>query len=46
MKDEILKLAQQQMKEGGYENLNFAKIAEDLSTTRANLHHQRTVKPA
>ena len=39
MKDEILKLAQQQMKEGGYENLNFAKIAEDLSTTRANLHH-------
>ena len=27
------------MKEGGYENLNFAKIAEDLSTTRANLHH-------
>ena len=27
------------MKEGGYENLSFAKIAEDLSTTRANLHH-------
>ena len=27
------------MKEGGYENLNFAKIADDLSTTRANLHH-------
>jgi TetR/AcrR family transcriptional repressor of nem operon len=39
MKDEIIKLAQQQMKEGGYENLSFAKIAEDLSTTRANLHH-------
>ena len=39
MKDKILKLAQQQMKEGGYENLSFAKIAEDLSTTRANLHH-------
>ena len=39
MKDKILELAQQQMKEGGYENLNFAKIAEDLCTTRANLHH-------
>ncbi len=39
MKDKILKLAQQQMKDGGYENLSFAKIAEDLSTTRANLHH-------
>lgn len=39
MKDKIIKIAQQQMKEGGYENLSFAKIAEDLSTTRANLHH-------
>lgn len=39
MKDKILKIAQEQMKSGGYENLNFSKIAEDLSTTRANLHH-------
>ncbi|MFQ5560881.1 MAG: TetR/AcrR family transcriptional regulator [Nitrospinota bacterium] len=39
MKDKILKLAQQQMKAGGYENLSFAKIADDLSTTRANVHH-------
>lgn len=27
------------MKLGGYDNLNFARIAESLSTTRANLHY-------
>jgi TetR/AcrR family transcriptional repressor of nem operon len=39
MKEQILELAQIQMKSGGYDNLNFAKIAESLSTTRANLHY-------
>lgn len=39
MKDEILKIAIQQMRSGGYENLNFAHIAAELGTSRANLHH-------
>ncbi|MEM9271901.1 MAG: TetR/AcrR family transcriptional regulator [Cyanobacteria bacterium P01_F01_bin.143] len=39
MKSKILDIAIQQMKKGGYDNLNFAHIASDLSTTRANLHH-------
>lgn len=39
MKQQILEIAQNQMKAGGYGNLNFAQIADALSTTRANLHH-------
>lgn len=39
MKDAILKRAEQQLLGGGYDKLNFAKIAEDLNTTRANLHY-------
>ena len=39
MRAEILKIAEDQMKAGGYEQLNFAVIANDLKTTRANLHY-------
>ncbi len=39
MRSDILNIAKKQMKLGGYENLSFAKIAEELSTTRANLHY-------
>lgn len=39
MKERILDIAIQQMKSGGYKNLNFANIAAELDTTRANLHH-------
>lgn len=39
MREEILNLAQQQLKEGGYENLSFGRIAQTLETTRANLHY-------
>ena len=39
MRDQILNIAIQQMKSGGYENLNFATIAAGLGITRANIHH-------
>ena len=39
MKEKILDIAIKQMRSGGYENLNFAEIAEELGTSRANLHH-------
>lgn len=39
MKDEIIKLAEQQLMSGGYGKLNFANIASELETTRANLHY-------
>lgn len=39
MKDQILQIAIRQMMSGGYDNLNFANIADELNTTRANLHH-------
>jgi TetR/AcrR family transcriptional regulator, transcriptional repressor for nem operon len=39
MREKILTIAQEQLQSGGYENLNFATIAESLSTSRANLHH-------
>jgi TetR/AcrR family transcriptional repressor of nem operon len=39
VKQAILDLAQEQMKIGGYENLSFAAIAEQLDITRANVHH-------
>lgn len=39
MKEKILGIAIRQMKSGGYAHLNFAHIAEELNTTRANLHH-------
>lgn len=39
MKEQILKIAIEQMRSGGYENLNFANIAAQLDTSRANLHH-------
>jgi TetR/AcrR family transcriptional regulator, transcriptional repressor for nem operon len=39
MRDAILKLAEQQLLGGGYDKLNFATIAKELNTTRANLHY-------
>ncbi len=39
MREEILKIAQEQMKAGGYSHLSFGAIASELSTTRANLHY-------
>ena len=39
MKDQILDLAEEQLKTGGYGALRFGTIAEALGTTRANLHH-------
>lgn len=39
MKEQIVKIALEQMLSGGYENLNFANIATELGTSRANLHH-------
>ena len=39
MRDQILRSAQEQLGAGGYANLNFAVIADHLSTTRTNLHH-------
>jgi len=39
MKTEILHCAEQQLMRGGYKKLNFATIAEQLNTTRANLHY-------
>ncbi len=39
MKNKILKIAEQQLMGGGYDKLNFATIAKELRTTRANLHY-------
>ncbi len=39
MREEILDMAQAQLTEGGYDNLNFGKIAAALNTTRANVHY-------
>jgi TetR/AcrR family transcriptional repressor of nem operon len=39
MRTEILEIAENQMKAGGYDQLSFAQIAKELSTTRANLHY-------
>lgn len=39
MKEDILDLAIEQLESGGYDNLNFARIADALSITRANIHH-------
>jgi len=39
MKQKILEKAGQQLLAGGFDKLNFAKIADDLNTTRANLHY-------
>jgi AcrR family transcriptional regulator len=39
MRNEILDQAAQQMKIGGFNNLNFGTIAKSLDTTRANLHY-------
>lgn len=39
MRNGILKLAEEQMKAGGYDHLNFGAIASQLKTTRANLHY-------
>jgi len=38
-KEDILSLAIHQMKEGGYDALNFREIAEDLDVSKANIHH-------
>ena len=39
MKEKIIDIAIKQMQCGGYKNLNFAHIAEELNITRANIHH-------
>lgn len=39
MKDQILDIAEEQLKTGGYDALHFGAIATELETTRANLHH-------
>jgi len=39
MRDAILEKAEQQLMLGGYDKLNFANIAKELNTTRANLHY-------
>jgi len=39
MRDAILEKAEQQLMQGGYDKLNFATIAKELDTTRANLHY-------
>jgi len=39
MRDAILEKAEQQLMTGGFDKLNFAKIASELNTTRANLHY-------
>jgi len=39
MRDAILEKAEQQLMLGGYDKLNFASIAKELNTTRANLHY-------
>lgn len=39
MRDAILKKAEQQLMSGGFDKLNFATIAAELKTTRANLHY-------
>lgn len=39
MKAEILALATKQMREGGYDTLNFRGIAEQLHISKANIHH-------
>ncbi len=39
MRAAILKKAEQQLMSGGFDKLNFASIAAELKTTRANLHY-------
>lgn len=39
MRNEILEIAERQMKLGGHAQVNFGKIASELNTTRANLHY-------
>jgi len=39
MKDAILQLAEQQLMVGGFDKLNFATLAKELGTTRANIHY-------
>lgn len=39
MKEQMINAAIEQMKIGGYENLNFANIAKELGASRTNLHH-------
>jgi TetR/AcrR family transcriptional regulator, transcriptional repressor for nem operon len=39
MRDSILKIAEEQMKAGGYGLLSFGQIAKELDTSRANLHY-------
>ncbi len=39
MREAILQIAEQQLIKGGYSKLNFANIAKELETTRANLHY-------
>lgn len=44
MREKILEVAEDQMKAGGYGLLNFGLIANQLETTRANLHYHFKTK--
>ena len=44
MKQQILELAVQQLGRGGYTELSFAKIADTLGISRANIHHHYNSK--
>jgi TetR/AcrR family transcriptional repressor of nem operon len=39
MKSKIIDIATKQMLAGGYDNLSFGRIAEELNITRANIHY-------
>lgn len=39
MREQIIEIAEKQMLDGGYENLNFAGIASQLGITRASIHY-------
>jgi TetR/AcrR family transcriptional repressor of nem operon len=38
-KEQILEIADRQMKDGGYDALNFREISEHLNISKANVHH-------
>jgi TetR/AcrR family transcriptional regulator, transcriptional repressor for nem operon len=45
-KEQILEIAERQMKLGGYESLSFRVIAEELGISKANVHHHFKTKAA
>jgi TetR/AcrR family transcriptional repressor of nem operon len=43
-KEQILEIADRQMKLGGYDALNFREISEELNISKANVHHHFKTK--